>query len=717
MIQYNPPATAFSYTFDCDGQLSQFNMYLNHASKKHSFDQYRIAHRTTGSTSWQTSSATTNASSISLPYSGTGVSYDVCIYPRNSTGIDLLEVTDTICHADSSGQSSGTRAETRVIKLQRPLTLSAPPNLAFIKGLEIKTVTFPVAQGGFGTYDYEIVESQTLPDLPTGLSFNESTRRLTGTPTAATSTTQYTYKVTDDGGNGRSATATFNIAVETPFLPSPGNLSFRKGVTIQPVTFPAVTGSGGASLDAHNVNLTYRITPYVPGGLEFNGTTRVLSGTTTMVHNSSTNVFYAAHNGQTGVETNKFTLAVVETLDVPAVSDIYATVGDRINVELPEVTEGFGTKTYKITGAPYNWGNDWPDGPEFGPGLPWSLSFDSSTRVLSGTVHQRVVKRKLAYHATDVDEATGYAVFNLNFADPISLPQPPDVIVVAEDEPIVRIQMPRASGGHRDYYNPYSYSVSNLPFGLWYDRHQHDIYGTPKYTRTSAVTLTARDHVGNQVSRNFNIQVLSCALTLDPLDDRTHQAGVEIEPVTLPAGRGACGDISYQLNGLPGGLEFDPDTRTISGTPDDFDPDVDKYLYNVQYVATDERSSKTVEFTIVVPTVASVCGPNRDAARGWSGDYDSDLDLARPESEAWFKTATPNGRYTLPAATGGQEPYTYVVRGLPDGVCFDPETRAVYGTPPFTSHPTVHRYYPDYLVQDASGEDSRKTWFKINVYD
>ena len=205
-------------------------------------------------------------------------------------------------------------------------------------------------------------------------------------------------------------------------------------------------------------------------------------------------------------------------------------------------------------------------------------------------------------------------------------------------------------------------------------------------------------------------------VTVDPIDDRTYHAGTEIDPVVLPEARGACGDVSYQLNGLPAGLEFDPDTRTLSGTPDDFDGNEENYLRQIQYVATDEQGSKTVEFTIVVRTVASVCGPNRDAARGWNPDYDTDLNLPRPHPEAWFKTATPNGRYTLPAATGGQAPYTYVVRGLPDGVCFDPLTRAVYGTPPFTQYPTVNWYYPEYFVQDANG-DSRETWFVINVYD
>ena len=712
-----PTATSFTYNLLCDSQLAQFTAYLTHPSKTHSYTERQIAYRTEGSgpANWTTVSGT-NPASVSLAFSGTGIKYEVCIFPGGGSG--TVTANDHFCDNDSSGHSTGTRGETRVIALSLPLTLSSPGDMAFIQHFDIKPVQFPAAQGGIGGYTYAVT------DTPAGMSFNPANRTLSGTPNTL-GDTFIGYTATDEDGSGSSSPqANFTITVESRVLPSPGNQSFKKDVTITPVTFPEVTGAGGASLADHNVNLTYALSPNPPTGLQFNAATRTLSGKPTAVHDASTNFSYTVSN-QHGLtlETVTFTITVVETIDVPTPNDVKAYVGVPFSVTLPAVTDptATGTIRYNVMGAPYNWGADWPDGPERSPGLPAGVTFNRSTRVLSGTPQHTVGVRRLAYGAVDANGAQGEAEFDLRIREPLTLAQPDD-ITVADGEAMVPVNLPRAQDGHSTYpdgYTFYDYSVSNLPFGLRYERFQHQIYGTPRYSRPPReveVTLSATDTAGTTVRRAFTIEMLACAVTVDPIDDRTYHAGTAIAPVVLPVARGACGDVSYELNGLPAGLEFDAETRTLSGTPDDFDGNEENYLYQVQYVASDEQGSKTVEFTIVVPNVASVCGPNRDAARDWNGDYRTNLDLPDTENEAWFKTATPNGRFTLPAATGGQPPYTYAVRGLPDGVCFDPESRAVFGTPPITRYPTVHWYYPYYFVQDASG-DSRESYFKINVYD
>ena len=708
----SPTATSFTYNLDCDDQLTQFLAYLNHPSKSHSYTQHRAVHKlSTGN--WATGSDVTysagGVSNITLPFSGTAVTYDVCVLP---TGITQLQAN---CEDDSSGHSSGTRGELRVISLSAPLTLSSPGNLTFIEDVDISPVSFPAARGGAGSYDYEIVGT-----LPWQLTFGGTNgRTLSGFPHAAAAAQTFTYKVTD--GNGVSRTASFSITIEALVLPNPGDVTFQKGA------FRSVqlgkTNSGLSETDeTYNVVPGSTVTP-LPAGLSFDEATRTLSGTPTAKQDRTEYSYTVALPTSDGNRIVNFHIAVIEVINVPAVSDVYATVGVPISVTLPAVTDPTATTpiTYGVMGAPYNWGNDWPDGPANGPGLPAGLSFNPDTRVLSGTPQHTVGARRLAYGAVDKNGARGASEFELRVREPLTLAQPDD-FTVADGEAMVPVNLPRAEGGHSTYpdgYTYYDYSVSGLPFGLRYERFQHQIYGTPSYSRPPReveVTLTATDVAGTTLGRTFTITMLECSLTLDPVANRTYHAGTAIDPVVLPVGRGACGDVSYELNGLPDGLEFDPDTRTLSGTPADFDGNQGNYLRQVQYVATDDEGSKTVEFTIVVPTVASVCGPNRDAARGWNGDYDTNLDLPDPDSEAWFKTNTPNGRFTLPAATGGQEPYTYVVRGLPNGVCFDPATRAVYGTPPFTQYPTVHWYFPDYLVQDASG-DSRENYFVINVYD
>ena len=119
--------------------------------------------------------------------------------------------------------------------------------------------------------------------------------------------------------------------------------------------------------------------------------------------------------------------------------------------------------------------------------------------------------------------------------------------------------------------SPIPTSVSELPFGLRYDQGRHEINGTPRYPAPPPgveIVLTARDQAGNAVERAFNIEILACALTLDPLADRTFTAGSSIDPLTLPAARAPCGAVTYSVNGLPDGLMFDPETRTLSGDAD-----------------------------------------------------------------------------------------------------------------------------------------------------
>ncbi len=76
-----------------------------------------------------------------------------------------------------------------------------------------RTITLPEATGGNPPVTYSIT-----PDLPAGLSFNEVTRVISGTPRRA-STGTYTYSVTD--GNGDTDEVSFMLSVEVPSTPGP----------------------------------------------------------------------------------------------------------------------------------------------------------------------------------------------------------------------------------------------------------------------------------------------------------------------------------------------------------------------------------------------------------------------------------------------------------------------------------------------------------------
>ena len=83
-------------------------------------------------------------------------------------------------------------------------TAAAPGNQTYTVGTAIETLTLPEAAGGNGDLTYSL-----SPNVP-GLTFNATTRQLTGTPSAA-GTHAMTYTVTDEDGD--SDTLNFSIDV------------------------------------------------------------------------------------------------------------------------------------------------------------------------------------------------------------------------------------------------------------------------------------------------------------------------------------------------------------------------------------------------------------------------------------------------------------------------------------------------------------------------
>ena len=142
-------------------------------------------------------------------------------------------------------------------------------------GEAIGVLVLPEATGGDGELIYTL-----LPSVP-GLTFDASTRRLTGTPTAA-GTYRMAYTVED--GDADSDVLTFTITIDVVGPPGPSDTepsfggqtvpdqTYTVGTTISPLVLPDATGGDG--------ELVYTLLPSVPG-LTFDASTRRLTGTPT----------------------------------------------------------------------------------------------------------------------------------------------------------------------------------------------------------------------------------------------------------------------------------------------------------------------------------------------------------------------------------------------------------------------------------------------------
>ena len=154
----------------------------------------------------------------------------------------------------------------------------------YTAGTAISDIELPAAAGGAGDIAYSV------SGLPAGLSFDATTRTISGTPDAATDeAVEITYTAAD--GAGATASLTFSITVNmsltfgdffsqfqsagkvVPTASSDG-AAIREFVVGQPVdAFALPAGTGGTE------PLTYALSPELPAGLSFDAATRTISGT------------------------------------------------------------------------------------------------------------------------------------------------------------------------------------------------------------------------------------------------------------------------------------------------------------------------------------------------------------------------------------------------------------------------------------------------------
>ena len=196
----------------------------------------------------------------------------------------------------------------------------------------------PAAMGGDGALSYRLA-----PALPVGLSFDSTTRVVSGTPAAEQAATTYTWTVTD--GDGDTARLTFTVEVVPDLMPTFGDAAveaqrYRVGTPVA-LPLPAAMGGDGA--------LSYRLAPALPVGLSFDNATRSVSGTPAAEQAATTYMWTATdEDGDTASLT--FTVEVLEPIIV-SISEADAFEGGPVEfkVGLSIAAESDVTVTWTTT--------------------------------------------------------------------------------------------------------------------------------------------------------------------------------------------------------------------------------------------------------------------------------------------------------------------------------------------------------------------------------
>ena len=419
-------------------------------------------------------------------------------------------------------------------------------------GTEITPLVLPAALGGTGELTYSVSA------LPAGLSFDASTRTISGTPTAETNGAAIII-YTVIGGARVSSPLIFSITVELP----PPVADAKILLTVDPTVI---------SEDAGPTDVVVTGTLDELDGPVFDDDVVVLL------------TFDEDINGDGEVSDDK---AAVLNVD-------YVAVVRRLTIPAGSVS---GTTTITIT--PIN--DNKVEGDET---IRLRLTRIYANNQISvqdaegDDVKMAVVPVDITLQDIGEDSASFFA------ADAAI-----DDGVFTEGTPIVDWVLPAASGGTGELM----YGVSGLPEGLSFDVATRTLSGVPAAVTNGAVTIvyTATDESGTTDTLTFTITVNPClcdnwdllfdlwtAFAADAaIDDQVYTAGTAIAALVLPEASGGTGELTYSVSTLPAGLAFDAATRTLSGTP----TAATDGAVDVIYTATDEDgTTDALAFTITV---------------------------------------------------------------------------------------------------------------------
>ena len=524
-------------------------------------------------------------------------------------------------------------------------------------GKAIKPLELPGAMGG--TDDDK---SYSVSGLPAGLSFDAATQTISGTPTAATEVDTVTYTVLD---TDKKAVA-LEVKIEVDAAPAPTvavksvsatQTSIRENgettmisitATLEEaapvagtISFTLGNATGSGKQAARDVDYIASL-PIGGTAIEAGATQASSTLTLTPINNDATdgNRAFGVHaTGSGGAKSVDITIADDETASTSislsaspyslsedaGVSEITvtATLDGKVRDEdasvLVDIDEVISQATrdvdysvlYKVTLT-----------------IPAGEVSGSLTMLIDPNTDDEEEGNEtieLTGAIADLTNGTGQIIITDVAAmddgtpviDPLAFAEGTmiEAVGVTTGSPMSAVVLPEAEGE-----GDIAYSVSDLPAGLAFDDSTRTLSGSPTGDPSSTeVTYTAT--AGEEsVTLTFTITV-NPPLSFGDLFGRFNNGVGKANPaqesvagvlqivvgqpysLTLPAVEGGTPPYTYSLTGLPAGLSFDPDTRTVSGTPTTLSETV-----VVTYMVTDKSGASQP-----LPILVAVVAPPLDA--------------------------------------------------------------------------------------------------------
>ena len=454
------------------------------------------------------------------------------------TAAAATELTYTVTDTNDASTS-----QTFTVTVNTGLALPAPDDQGYTVDTAITALILPEATGGTGPLSYTLT-GPAGSALPAGLSFDENSRTLSGTPDTE-AVTILTYTVTD--ANDATTMVTFTVTVNDGVtLPAPSAQSYTLNAEIADLVLSAASGG--------TAPLTYALTGALPAGLTFNAASRRLTGTPTAV-TSATTLTYTVTDANDATASQTFTVTVNDGVTLPAPDDQSYTLNAEIaDLVLSAASGGTAPRTYTLTGPA-------------GAALPAGLTFTAASRTLSGTPTAVTSTTTLTYTVTDANDASTSQTFEVAVNAGLALTAPGDQSYTLNTA-INDLILLEATGGT----GPLSYTLtgpagSALPAGLSFDENSRTLSGTPDTEAVTILTYTVTDANDATTMVTFTVTV-NDGVTLPAPSAQSYTLNAEIADLVLSAASGGTAPLTYALTGaLPAGLTFNAASRRLTGTP------------------------------------------------------------------------------------------------------------------------------------------------------
>ena len=579
-----------------------------------------------------------------------GVTFDEATNTISGTPSEVGSYTVTVTTTDESGNATETTFTIDVEDTTKPTVKSVSDQTQ-----EVNTEITPIKIEATDNSGQTVTNK--VDGLPDGITFDEATNTISGTPSEVGSY-DITVTTTDESGNATETTFTINVEDTTkPTVEDIADQTQEVNTEIEPIKIEATDNGGQA--------VTNKVDG-LPDGVTFDEATNTISGTPSEV-GSYTVTVTTTDESSNATETT-FTIDVEDTTK-PTVEDI-ADQTQEVNTEITpikiEATDNSGQAvTNKVDG------------------LPDGVTFDEATNTISGTPSE-VGSYDITVTTTDENGNSETTTFTIDVEDTTK----PTVEDITDQTQEINTEMTPIKIEARDNSGQaVTNKVEGLPDGVTFDEATNTISGTPSEVGSYDITVTTTDENGNSETTTFTIDVEDTTKpTVESVADQTQEVNTEINPIKIEATDNSGQAVTNKVEGLPAGITFDEATNTISGTPSEVGS------YTVTVTTTDENGNATeTTFTIDVEDTTK---PTVEDITDQTQEINTEINPIKIET-------TDNSGQTV----------TNKVEGLPDGVTFDEATNTISGTPS-----EVGSYTVTVTTTDENG-NATETTFTIDVED